>query len=166
MFWPPRITIRTLMIATAVCGVLVAAGVFTLKLRGAEMTSLVVVVIAAIGLLALRSRGPKRAFFWGFTLFAGIYAGVVLGNAQARLQMEAVNKFLVHLYERSNGAFNPTSPEEIVPMILRILDVLRVGHAWVALVVGFGGGLLCWATLYAIEEVRKFLRDNSPDRSK
>ncbi len=43
------------MIATAICAVVVAAGVFSWNLRGAEMTSLVLIAIAATCLVSLRT---------------------------------------------------------------------------------------------------------------
>ena len=160
-FSTPRITIGSLMIATAICAVVVAALVFSWNLRGAEMTSLVLIVIGASGVFAMRARGVKRAFFWGFTLFSGIYAAVVLGNSQSRLKMPAVNRALVRCYDHINVPLSITTSDEFIAQFVSWYELLRVGHAWIALGVGLLGGLLCWTTLYMVEEVRKFLRKDS-----
>ncbi|MDE2508331.1 MAG: hypothetical protein KGM43_14050, partial [Planctomycetota bacterium] len=149
------------MIATAICAVVVAAGAFSWNLRGAEMTSLVLIVIAATCLVSLRTRGAKCLFFWGFTLFVGIYAAVVLGNAQSRLEMADVTCALILRHDHINVPSTITTPDEFIAMAVSIHELLRVGHAWIALGVGLLGGLLCWTTLYMVEEVRNFLRNVS-----
>jgi hypothetical protein len=112
--------------------------------------SFAVVALAACTLGALRSRGPRRAFFLGCSVFGWTSMLLAFGfGPEARYALPST-PYIIRIYESINGSGPTTSatPEEvgrwIVQMSLAVNRAVTIGYSLIALAVALAGGTVLW----------------------
>jgi hypothetical protein len=139
-----RVSIRRLMALVLLIAVGLAAamaGAFTFA----------VVTLSALGLGALLSRGPSRAFFLGCSAFGWSSMLLAFGTGpEIRYSLPTIRP-IIRAYEAINGpgpAAVVSSPEEASRAVIQTIETVNraitVGHSLISLAVALTGGAFTW----------------------
>jgi hypothetical protein len=144
-----RFSIARMMVAVLIVAIVSATLAFAWRLRADAVLALTIALLGGSTLMVGLGKGPVRVFCLGFASFGGAYLLLAFASPHVRLSLPTTRP-LVHLHDVLYGPSTIAKPDDVVPLILRLHEYLKVGHALIALATAILGGsalLLIVATI-------------------